>query len=288
VVIGKQSVGNSEPEEDAVHLGAVEGIVMFESRRDGIGRSMPDAVKLAHTLQRTLLFVAPPGSISECVTEAVEREFTGISVEQINDVESIFAELEHPASLILIDTSFLPEIENRSREIARHHPGAVVALMFDDAWHSPDVLHRILFSKTVRGVLPMNLRLDIWLSVVRLMLRGGEYFPPWVFQVCSEGPPMSVHRSTVVGSDNEPSSTYHAGPASLGYLTERELQILKLVSRGFQNKVIAGKLNLSEHTVKVHLHHIIKKLGTHNRTSAAAIFLSANAALTHAAPSGVG
>ena len=134
----------------------------------------------------------------------------------------------------------------------------------------------------------MNLRLDIWLSVVRLMLRGGEYFPPWVFQVCSEGPPTSVHRSTVVGSHNEPSSTYHAGPASLGYLTERELQILKLVSRGFQNKVIAGKLNLSEHTVKVHLHHIIKKLGTHNRTSAAAIFLRANAALTHAAPSGVG
>ncbi|WP_244421593.1 response regulator transcription factor [Allomesorhizobium alhagi] len=261
---------------------------MFESRRDGIGRSMPDAVKLAHTIQRTLLFVAPPGSISECVTEAVEREFTGISVEQINDVESIFAELEHPASLILIDTSFLPEIETRSREIARHHPAAVVALIFDDSWHSPDVLHRILFSKTVRGVLPMNLRLDIWLSVVRLMLRGGEYFPPWVLQVCSEGSPMSVHRSTVVGLDNEPSSTHHAGPASLGYLTERELQILKLVSRGFQNKVIAGKLNLSEHTVKVHLHHIIKKLGTHNRTSAAAIFLRANAALTHAAPLGVG
>jgi DNA-binding NarL/FixJ family response regulator len=248
---------------------------------------MPDAVKLAHTLQRTLLLVAPPGSISECVTEAVEREFTGISVEQINDVESIFAELEHPASLILIDTTFLPDIEDRSREIARHHPAAVVALIFDDTWHSPDVLHRILFSKTVRGVLPMNLRLDIWLSVVRLMLRGGEYFPPWVFQVCSEGPPMSAHRSTV-GLDNEPSSTYHAGPASLGYLTKRELQILTLVSRGFQNKVIAGKLNLSEHTVKVHLHHIIKKLGTHNRTSAAAIFLRENATITQAATSGVG
>jgi DNA-binding NarL/FixJ family response regulator len=248
---------------------------------------MPDAVKLAHTLQRTLLFVAPPGSISECVTEAVEREFTGISVEQINDVESIFGKLEHPASLILIDTTFLPEIENRSREIARQHPAAVVALIFDDNWHSPDVLHRILFSKTVRGVLPMNLRLDIWLSVVRLMLRGGEYFPPWVFQVCSEGSPMSVHRSTV-GLDNELPSTHHAGPASLGYLTERELQILELVSRGFQNKVIAGKLYLSEHTVKVHLHHIIKKLGTHNRTSAAAIFLREIAASTHAATSGVG
>jgi DNA-binding NarL/FixJ family response regulator len=38
--------------------------------------------------------------------------------------------------------------------------------------------------------------------------------------------------------------------------------------------MIAAKFNLSEHTVKVHIHNTIKKLGAQNRTAAAAIFLA--------------
>ena len=59
----------------------------------------------------------------------------------------------------------------------------------------------------------------------------------------------------------------------LNYLTEREIQVLEMVSHGCQNKLIAAQFNLSEHTIKVHLHNIIKKLGARNRTAAAAIFL---------------
>jgi len=55
-------------------------------------------------------------------------------------------------------------------------------------------------------------------------------------------------------------------------LTARELQILGLVSRGLQNKLIAAEISLSENTVKVHLHNIISKLGARNRTDAAARF----------------
>jgi len=45
-----------------------------------------------------------------------------------------------------------------------------------------------------------------------------------------------------------------------------------MVSRGLQNKTIAAEFHLSEHTVKIHLHNIISKLGAHNRTEAAARF----------------
>ena len=55
-------------------------------------------------------------------------------------------------------------------------------------------------------------------------------------------------------------------------LTEREREILERVARGNQNKIIAADLGLSEHTVKIHLHNIIRKLGVHNRTEAAAIY----------------
>jgi DNA-binding NarL/FixJ family response regulator len=58
----------------------------------------------------------------------------------------------------------------------------------------------------------------------------------------------------------------------LATLTARELQILEMVARGLQNRTIAAEFSLSEHTVKVHLHNIIGKLGVRNRSEAAACF----------------
>jgi DNA-binding NarL/FixJ family response regulator len=53
------------------------------------------------------------------------------------------------------------------------------------------------------------------------------------------------------------------------HLTERELQVLESAAAGKQNKIIADDLKLSQHTVKLHMHHIIAKLGVNNRTEAA-------------------
>ena len=53
-------------------------------------------------------------------------------------------------------------------------------------------------------------------------------------------------------------------------LTERERQIMHLVCEGESNKKVGRKLNLSESTVKVHLHHIYQKLAIRNRTALAA------------------
>lgn len=66
-------------------------------------------------------------------------------------------------------------------------------------------------------------------------------------------------------------------------LTVRELGILSRVARGQQNKIIAADLGLSEHTVKLHIHNIITKLGVHNRTEAAVLYLErANGATARA------
>jgi DNA-binding NarL/FixJ family response regulator len=247
---------------------------MLETRREGIentGNTI-GVMRSVQTLQRTLLIVAPLGSISECLVNAVEREFPGVSVEQFAEVEGIFGKLEHPASLILADAAMLPDIDACAAEISRRHPTAVVALMFDDSWHTKDLLADVLPSRTIRGVLPMNLKLDLWLSVVRLMLRGGEYFPPWLFQI-GRGTLPTPLLDPSGHAEHDANAAGAATPAGLSDLTGREVQILEMVSRGYQNKVIAARFKLSEHTVKVHLHHIIKKLGAHNRTSAAAIFL---------------
>ncbi|EGV52368.1 transcriptional regulator NarL [Candidatus Endoriftia persephone str. Guaymas] len=52
-------------------------------------------------------------------------------------------------------------------------------------------------------------------------------------------------------------------------LTEREKEILTHLAQGESNKVIARNLNIAEATVKVHVKHLLKKLGFKSRVEAA-------------------
>lgn len=58
-------------------------------------------------------------------------------------------------------------------------------------------------------------------------------------------------------------------------LTDRELEVLKLVAEGLLNKEIADKLNISEKTVKNHVSSVFKKLNVYDRTQAT-IFMYKN------------
>jgi len=51
-------------------------------------------------------------------------------------------------------------------------------------------------------------------------------------------------------------------------LTRREQQLVPLIARGLSNKEIAGHLNVSEQTVKNHVHRIIHKVGVEDRLTA--------------------
>jgi len=54
-------------------------------------------------------------------------------------------------------------------------------------------------------------------------------------------------------------------------LTEREIEVLRSVARGNSNKIIAGRLNVSEATVKGHMKSILSKLTANDRTHAVMI-----------------
>jgi len=54
-------------------------------------------------------------------------------------------------------------------------------------------------------------------------------------------------------------------------LTPREIDVLRHVAGGNRNRDIAERLSISEETVKVHLKHIMEKLGAPDRTAAVAI-----------------
>jgi two-component system nitrate/nitrite response regulator NarL len=61
---------------------------------------------------------------------------------------------------------------------------------------------------------------------------------------------------------------------SLTTLTTRERQIVGLVSKGLSNREVASRLNLSEGTIKAHLHNIYQKLAISNRTALTALAVS--------------
>ena len=52
-------------------------------------------------------------------------------------------------------------------------------------------------------------------------------------------------------------------------LSPRELEVIRLVSRGLQDKEIAFELGISERTVQTYIQNLFAKLGTKNRTEAA-------------------
>jgi two-component system nitrate/nitrite response regulator NarL len=57
--------------------------------------------------------------------------------------------------------------------------------------------------------------------------------------------------------------------SQLSTLTNREHEILSLIAKGMSNKVIARELDISDGTVKVHVKHLLKKLGLRSRVEAA-------------------
>jgi len=60
-----------------------------------------------------------------------------------------------------------------------------------------------------------------------------------------------------------------AASSPVDELSERELQVLRLASKGLANKQIGRSLGIAERTVKVHMGNVFRRIGVSDRTSAA-------------------
>ncbi|WP_182087296.1 response regulator transcription factor [Aureimonas sp. ME7] len=209
--------------------------------------------------------VATSSELSDSLVHAIERQFPWIEVIQAGDLHAAHAGSGAAVAFMLVESSLLLEPRAQMSLLHQAHPTAVFAILQAETCPALPLLELLSLS-FVRGVLPMDLKLDLWLSVLQVILQGGCYVPPAMILSLrashGEAPPPVA----------EPGAIELRRRGRIGALTEREFEILELVSRGLQNKLIASRLNLSENTIKIHLHNIITKLGVHNRTQAAGLF----------------
>jgi two-component system nitrate/nitrite response regulator NarL len=110
------------------------------------------------------------------------------------------------------------------------------------------------------GVIPKDVALEILVRSLRRIADGQRLLP-----LPSSDGAAPLERANIAIAENV-----------LTVMTDRERQIMSLVSEGLSNKEIGRRLNIADGTIKVHLHHIYQKLEISNRTALAALVISNN------------
>jgi DNA-binding NarL/FixJ family response regulator len=128
-------------------------------------------------------------------------------------------------------------------------PPTIILTTFDD-----DQLVLQGLKAGARGYLLKDVSLEQLVEAVRTVAAGGSLVAPMVTQRLLAG---------VGRMQNQFTSLEQPDP-----LTERETEILRLLSGGYSNKEIANSLKVAEGTVKNHVSNILSKLGVRDRTRA--------------------
>src|SRR6266700_3539397 len=112
------------------------------------------------------------------------------------------------------------------------------------------------------GYLLKDIPLDEVADAVRAVHGGQSLINP------SMAGKLLTEFATLAKRDSEEEQAQHVAPPKL---TDREMEVLKLVARGMNNRDIAKELFISENTVKNHVRNILEKLQIHSRMEAVMI-----------------
>jgi DNA-binding NarL/FixJ family response regulator len=164
--------------------------------------------------------------------------------EAANGAEAIQLFKQHLPDVTLLDLR-LPDMSGIDILIALRTEFPEARIIILTTFEGDVEIHRAL-QAGARGYLLKNMPPSELLDVIRQVHAGKKRIPPAIASQLAE------HMS----DEN---------------LTDREVEVLRQVAGGNKNREIAKKLFISEETVKVHVKHIMEKLGATDRTQAVAI-----------------
>ncbi len=206
------------------------------------------------------------------VIEAVKAKLSelgaGIEFVLALSVDELLAGATDDLDLALIDLN-MPGADGQAHidEIRRRHPAVPVIVL--SGYEDPAIMRSAL-ERGVLGFIPKAYSPEVMLSAVRLVLAGGVYVPPMMLTALPPGIVAGVSASSAAAG--EPFARGNGGTQTLEHLrsvlTERQVEVLQLLSQGKPNKLIGRSLGISEGTVKIHLAAIFRALNVRNRTEA--------------------
>ncbi|UVO53565.1 response regulator transcription factor [Sphingomonas sp. SUN039] len=120
-----------------------------------------------------------------------------------------------------------------------------------------DALLLDLLDRGVAGFAPKTASGSIIDAAMRLILAGGRYLPPRLAEIAS----ARIDDGSVTAIRDDVARLAER-------LTDRQMQVLRLMAQGQSNKEIARALDLAPSTVKTHLSQLLVHLGAANRTDA--------------------
>lgn len=182
----------------------------------------------------------------------LEHQDDDISVVGIaeNGDEAVRMALSLHPDIVLMDIRMpVTDGVEAARRIHKAEPGIAVLMLttFDD----DDYVHDALANGAV-GYLSKNIPSSVLLESIRGVLAGTVQLSPEV----------------VAHLVDRPAPRNTQGDFPVEHLSPREREVLFLMSRGYDNRLIAERLFISEQTVKNHISRIYRKLGIHTRITA--------------------
>jgi DNA-binding CsgD family transcriptional regulator len=224
--------------------------------------------EILNSKSATGVFVGDALGLSDTMLSIAETEFPCMAclrTAQVNDLLLLGKERADAVRLIAVDEAMIDKLTAVLPQLLEAFPFASIVLAYRRRSVARNFLAEIYVNPSWGkiGFLPMNLNVDGWLSVLRL-ITSGECYVPSELMIPKTPTPVAADQTIT-----EPQQDEKVDLLDDVKLTTRELQVLKSAASGMQNKNIADELQLSQHTVKLHMHHIIAKLGVHNRTEAA-------------------
>jgi DNA-binding NarL/FixJ family response regulator len=191
----------------------------------------------------------------DCISEQLASQLSQWTVESLASMSELKKEGDWSnESLVVLHAHSASvgtaEIASEIAMIAEVAPGVPFVIMSD----LEDAAEALLAIRSgARGYLPASLPLSQVVAAIRFVAKGGTFIPRCVLTASSVPPRPSP--TTQVDGDGNPIA-----------FSPRQLQVLKGLRQGKQNKIIAYELGMCESTVKVHIRHIMKKLNARNRT----------------------
>jgi len=175
-----------------------------------------------------------------------------------NGREAIACVARAAPDVVLMDLK-MPVLDGvaATRDIRAHHPNTQVIVLttFDD----DEYVFEALRAGAV-GYLLKDAASDRLAEAIRCAARGESFLQPSVAaKVVAEYTRLA----------EAPQARVRANQALIEPLSDRELEVLRLVTTGASNKEIAATLVIAEGTVKNHVTNILGKLGVRDRTQAA-------------------